>query len=95
MGANLNDRPGFDEGGDFFPPLAVFLEALEEETVFFGRPSAGVFDLAGGWVDGGDGVGLGGGGLGAGTGGVCCCCLGWWWWVGDYLLSDILCWRGR
>jgi hypothetical protein len=49
VSADLDDRASLDEGSDFFPSLAVFFEALEEETVFFGGPAAGVF--GGGGID--------------------------------------------
>ena len=59
MRSNLNDRAGFDEGGDLLPAPAVLFESLEEETMFLCGPSARVLNLTPRLVDVGDCVGLG------------------------------------
>ena len=47
MGADLDDGPRLDEGGDLLPALAVLLEPLQEEAMFLGGPSAGVLPALG------------------------------------------------
>ena len=42
MGTNLHHGTTLDERGNLLPSLAVLFEALEEETVFLGGPSAGI-----------------------------------------------------
>jgi len=42
MGTNLYHGTTLDERGNLLPSLAVLFEALEEETVFLGGPSAGI-----------------------------------------------------
>ena len=42
---DLDNRSRLDQGSNLLPSLAVLLQPLQEQTVFFGGPTTGVFPL--------------------------------------------------